>query len=181
MKTQQWRMKHRTAVLDVDDFEKTGVELPAPGTGQLLAKVLMFALDPYLARSMQTWVGETSAWGDGTIHGRVLAQVVTTQAEGFAPGDLIAGLGRWQECELFEAKRVQRISADITPPSLSMSVLSGSGLTAWVGLNAAHLSAGQPSSSLRPPGGSAAWPDSSPVSAAPGWWDSPAGPTSAAT
>jgi NADPH-dependent curcumin reductase CurA len=139
MKTRQWRMKHRTAVLDIDDFVITTVELPAAGDGQLVAKVLMFSLDPYLARSMQTWVGETPAWADGTIYGRVLAQVVSSQADGFAPGDLIAALGRWQEHELFDARRAQRIGADTSPPSLSLSVLSGSGLTAWVGINLAEL------------------------------------------
>lgn len=143
MKTRQWRMKHQTPVLGVDDFEMIEVELPPPGHGQLLAKALMFSLDPYLARSMQTWVGETPAWSDGIIHGRTLAEVVESDADGFEVGDLVAALGRWQEFELFDARRVQRIGSDVSPPSLSLSVLSGSGLTAWVGLKVANLAAGE--------------------------------------
>jgi NADPH-dependent curcumin reductase CurA len=136
-------MKHRATVLVADDFEIAEVVLPATSDGQILARVLMFSLDPYLSRSMQTWVGETPAWGDGTIHGRVLAEVIQSGAAEFAVGDLIAGLGRWQEFELFDAGRVQRISDDVDPPSLALSVLSGSGMAAWVGLQVADLKAGQ--------------------------------------
>ena len=143
MKTRQWRMKHQTAVLEVDDYEMIDIELPSPNEGQLLAKVLMFSLDPYLARSMQTWVGETPAWGGGTIYGRILAEVTESRAAGFQPGDLVAGLGGWQEFELLEARRMQRVDDDRTSPTLSLSVLSGSGLTGWVGLNVANLAAGE--------------------------------------
>jgi NADPH-dependent curcumin reductase CurA len=136
-------MKHQTTVLDVDDYEMIDIELPSPGEGQLLAKVLMFSLDPYLARSMQTWVGETPEWGGGTIHGRILAEVVDSRAAGFQPGDLVVGLGGWQEFDLLEARRMQRVDDDLTSPTLSLSVLSGSGLTGWVGLNVANLTAGE--------------------------------------
>jgi NADPH-dependent curcumin reductase CurA len=136
-------MTRRTAVLTPDDFEIAEVVLPTPGDGQILAQVQMFSLDPYLSRSMQTWVGETPAWGDGTIHGRVLAEVIASDVAGFAVGDLIAGLGRWQEYEIFDARRIQRIGDDVDPPSLALSVLSGSGLTAWIGLQVADLQPGQ--------------------------------------
>jgi NADPH-dependent curcumin reductase CurA len=136
-------MKRRTTVLTSDDYQIAEVDLPALGEGQVLARVLMFALDPYLSRSMQTWVGETPAWGDGTIHGRLLAEVLESQASSLKPGDLIAGLGRWQEYEIFDARRVQYIDDGLTPPSLALGVLSGSGLTAWLGLRVAELVAGE--------------------------------------
>jgi NADPH-dependent curcumin reductase CurA len=136
-------MKHRTAVLEVDDYEIIEIELPSPSEGQLLARVLMYSLDPYLARSMQTWVGETPAWGDGTIHGRMLAEVMESRAAGFEPGDLIAGLGGWQDFEVLEARRVHRVNDDLISPTLSLSVLSGSGLTGWVGLDVSNLTAGE--------------------------------------
>lgn len=143
MKTRQWRMKHRTAVLVPEDYELAEIELEEPGDGQILAKVLLFSLDPYLSRSMQTWVGETPGWGDGTIHGRVLAEVIQSGVEDYKTGDLIAGLGRWQELEVFDARRVQRIGDDVQPPSLALSVLSNSGLTAWAGLKLANVKPGE--------------------------------------
>jgi NADPH-dependent curcumin reductase CurA len=122
-----------------DDFEVAEVELPALAEGQLLARVLMYALDPYLSRSMQTWVGETPGWSDGIIHGRVLAEVVQSEASGFEKGDLVAGLGRWQEFDVLDSRGLQRVDEDLDPPSLMLSVLSGSGLTAWIGLKVAEL------------------------------------------
>jgi NADPH-dependent curcumin reductase CurA len=143
MNSRQWRMRHRTEVLTPGDYMITETELPAPQSGQVLARVLMMALDPYLARSMQSWIGETPAWADGTIHGRVLAEVVYSEAEGLRVGDLVAGVGRWQDFEVFEARRLERIDADVTPPSLALGVLSGSGLTAWVGVHLVDPQAGQ--------------------------------------
>jgi NADPH-dependent curcumin reductase CurA len=45
-----------------EDFELTEVHLSQPAAGQVLTRVLMSSLDPYLAHSMQTWTGETLAW-----------------------------------------------------------------------------------------------------------------------
>jgi NADPH-dependent curcumin reductase CurA len=49
-------------VLTPEDFELTEVHLSQPAAGQVLTRVLMASLDPYLAHSMQTWTGETPAW-----------------------------------------------------------------------------------------------------------------------
>jgi NADPH-dependent curcumin reductase CurA len=136
-------MRQRTDVLTTSDYVMSETDVPAAQPGQILARVLMMALDPYLARSMQTWIGETPAWADGTIHGRVLAEVVHSEAEGLQVGDLVAGLGRWQDYELFEARRVERIDPEINPPSLSLGVLSGAGLTAWIGIHLVDPQPGQ--------------------------------------
>ncbi|MQY24334.1 MDR family NADP-dependent oxidoreductase [Nocardia macrotermitis] len=142
MNTRQWRMKHRSEVLTPDDFDIAELTLPPLGDGEVLAKVSMFALDPYLSRAMQSWNGETPGWADGTIHGRLLAEVVESKADGLRAGDLIAGLGRWQEFEIFTARSVERVT-DLEQPSFALGVLSGSGLAAWAGLHVAALEPGQ--------------------------------------
>jgi hypothetical protein len=136
-------MRHQTHILTPDDFEISDTTLPEPQVGQVLARVLMFSLDPYLARSMQTWIGETPDWRDGIIRGRLLSEVVHSEAAGIAVGDLIVGLGRWQEFEVFDAERVERVDDDANPASLSLGVMSASGLTAWVGLHLAAVKLGE--------------------------------------
>lgn len=136
-------MRCRTAVLTADDFVLSEVDLPAPAGGQLLARVRMASLDPYLAKSMQTWIGETPGWADGTVHGRILAEVVASQSEGIHRGDLITGVGRWQDYEVFDARNVRSVDPSITPPSLALGALSASGWTAWIGLHLSEVCSGQ--------------------------------------
>ncbi|MCP9276812.1 MDR family NADP-dependent oxidoreductase [Mycolicibacterium arenosum] len=135
-------MRRRTELLTVDDFELVDAELPQLTDGYVLARTSKLSLDPYLTQSMKTWLGETPGWVDGTIHGRVLAQVVDSRTDALKAGDLITGLGRWQECQVFNAESVRPVPTDITPPSLVLGALGASGWTAWIGLHLADLQPG---------------------------------------
>jgi NADPH-dependent curcumin reductase CurA len=143
MKTRQWRMRRRTNVITLEDFELVEIGEAQPRAGQVMVRTLMLALDPYLAQSMKTWLGETPHWADGTIHGRILAEVVETRNDNFDVGDLISGLGAWQEHQVCEAGSIRRVEEHITPPSLVLGALGASGWSAWVGLRLADLEPGE--------------------------------------
>lgn len=109
-----------------------------PAAGQVLIATRMIALDPYLARAMKSWSGEHPGWGDGTIYGRVIGEVIATRSPTLAVGDHILAIARWQAFDVVDAAQVERVGPDIAPPSLALGILGRSGITAWVGL---HLSA----------------------------------------
>ena len=136
-------MRQRTEVLTASDFNIAEVPVAHLASGQVLLRTLMLALDPYLAQSMKSWVGETPRWSEGIIHGRVLAEVVESCAEGFEAGDVITGLGAWQEHQVCDAGSIRRVEPNITPPSLVLGALGASGWSAWVGLRLADLEPGQ--------------------------------------
>ena len=98
-----------------------------------------------LARAMRSWTGEVPGWADGTIHGRVVGEVIESRSPDFAPGQYITGVGKWQEVQALDAASVDAIPAEIDPPSLVLGVLGRSGLTAWVGL---HLADPEPGETL---------------------------------
>lgn len=138
-----WGMRAPTATLTIDDFEpRDAVVLPL-GDGQVLCRTRYISLDPYLSRAMREWQGEVPGWADGTIHGRVLAEVMEPRATGFAPGDHVWGVGRWQKLNIFDGSALELIAPQIDPPSLALGVLGRSGITAWVGLHLALPQVGE--------------------------------------
>ena len=138
-----WRMRRRATTLAAENFEFVPAACRAPGNGELRVRTRFIALDPYLSRPMRGWSGEVPGWQDGTIHGRVIAEVVESRAPGFAPGDTVFGVGRWQDEQCVAAANFEKVSETIDPPSLRLGVLGASGITGWVGLRLAAPKPGE--------------------------------------
>jgi NADPH-dependent curcumin reductase CurA len=138
-------MRRRTDRLSIEDFMLRPVEPIAPVAGQALIATRMIALDPYLARAMKSWTGEHPDWGDGTIHGRVIGEVLATRSPALAVGDHVLAVARWQAFDVVDAAQVEILDSRIDPPSLALGVVGRSGITAWVGL---HLAAPQSGETL---------------------------------
>lgn len=120
--------------LSVDDFVVDTTEVGAPGPGQVLAKTLFVSLDPYLGRSMRVWDEPAVAWRDGAIAGRTIAEVVHSQHPGFAPGDIVLGVGAWQQVDVRDGAALRKLDVSGLRPSAWLGVLGSSGLTAWSGM-----------------------------------------------
>ncbi len=138
-----WRMRRKTSTLTTDDFAFVPASAAAPGDGELLVRTRFIALDPYLARAMRAGAGEDADWPDGVIEGRVVAEVLETRSPRFASGQLVSGIGRWQQEQVVDAASFEPIAANIDPPSLSLGVFGRSGITAWVGLHLAKPLSGE--------------------------------------
>jgi len=137
-----WRMHRRCETLTPADFVFTPDAAEEPAQGELTIRTRYIALDPYLSRAMRSWAGEVPEWTGGIIHGRVVGEVIASCAEGFAVGDHVLAVGRWQKEQVVPAARTKLISHDIDPPRLALGVLGASGMTAWVGLHLARPVAG---------------------------------------
>ena len=136
-------MRRRTDRLSVEDFMLRSVDPVDPGAGQALIAVRAIALDPYLARAMKNWSGEHPGWADGTIHGRVIGEVVATRSPALAVGDHVLAIARWQAFDVIDVAQVEIIDPAIDRPSLALGVLGRSGITAWVGLHLAEPRSGE--------------------------------------
>lgn len=135
-----WRMRRRCETLTPGDFEFVPSPRPASAApGELLVRARYISLDPYLARAMKSWSGEIAGWADGTVHGRIVGEVIESRSEDFAPGDAVLTIGRWQELQNVPASTAMLIPTRTKPSSLALGVLGRSGLTAWVGLRLAAL------------------------------------------
>jgi NADPH-dependent curcumin reductase CurA len=143
-KVRFWRMRRRTEQMSVDDFAQGEAVLPATlAEGEVRVRNRFIALDPYLARQMREWRGVSSEWADGIIHGRIVGEVAESRSGAFAPGDPVLVTARWQAEDVHPAACLEKIRAEIDPPSLRLGVFGASGLTAWVGLALAQPKAGE--------------------------------------
>jgi NADPH-dependent curcumin reductase CurA len=122
-----------TDKLGAEHFELGEASMPEPGAGEVLCKTLYLSLDPANRAWMQGATYRSALEAGQVMAGGVLAEVVESNDPGFAPGDLAAGDGGWQEYFVKPGKQLRK-QARHEPLSHLMSVLGGTGLTAHYGM-----------------------------------------------
>lgn len=129
--------------LTTDCFEMDEAAVPEPADGQLLVRTLLLSQDA----ANRAWM-QGATYRDAIEAGQVMAsggigEVVTSRAEGFAPGDIVWGETGWQEYAVLEARATQRLRRH-EPLSHLISLLGVAGKTAYHGLiNVAGIHAGE--------------------------------------
>ncbi len=117
-----------TLRLEIDD-------LPTPGKGQMLLRNEYLSLDPYMRGRMSDAPSYAAPVEIGDVMvGGTVAQVVSSDVDGFAEGDLVVAFGGWQDYALSDGKGVINMGKDPENPSWALGVLGMPGLTAWAGL-----------------------------------------------
>jgi len=119
---------------------ETGV-LPTPGKGQMLLRNEYLSLDPYMRGRMSDAPSYTAPVKiGGVMIGGTVAKVISTDVDGFAPGDRVVAFGGWQDYAVSDGVGVINMGPDPKNPSWALGVLGMPGLTAWAGL----IQIGQP-------------------------------------
>ena len=109
--------------------------VPEPGPGEILSRTIYLSLDPYMRGRMSDAPSYTAAAGVGApMVGGTVGEVVTSNAEGFAPGDIVVSSGGWQEYAVLSARETRKVDPEIAPISTALGVLGMPGQTAYVGL-----------------------------------------------
>lgn len=120
---------------DADTLRLETVDIPVPAKGQMLLRNVFLSLDPYMRGRMSDAPSYAPpvALGEVMVGGTV-AQVVSSDVEGFAPGDWVVAFGGWQDYALSDGTGVINMGRDPENPSWALGVLGMPGLTAWAGL-----------------------------------------------
>lgn len=116
-----------------EHFALATAETPEPGPGQILARTLLLSIDAANRAWMQGATYRAAVKAGDVMPGYAIAEVVASQADGLAPGDIVGGEGGWSEMLLLEGRRVQKLPAH-RPLSHLNSVLGIAGKTAYHGL-----------------------------------------------
>ncbi len=109
--------------------------VPRASKGQMLLRTEFLSLDPYMrgrmsdAPSYAAPVAIDQVMGGGTV-----AQVVTSDVNGFAPGDWVLSFSGWQDFAVSDGKGVTNLGASPQNPSWALGILGMPGFTAWAGL-----------------------------------------------
>ena len=137
----QWRLIERpTGMVGVEHFGYREEAVPEPQDGEILVRTLYVSFDP----AMRAFLNDRPSYVAPQVVGDVMraggiGQVVESRASTLVVGDLVMGAFGWQDYAAVNAARgVMKISPPRTPTDY-MSVLGGTGLTAYFGL----LSVGQ--------------------------------------
>jgi NADPH-dependent curcumin reductase CurA len=118
-----------------DCLDRVEEPVPEPADGEVLLRVLALSVDP----TNRVWMREEDSYLPAVEIGAVvraagLAQVVTSQRDGFAEGDLVMGMPGWQDYWLLRPDDL----ANVVPPGLEptdlLSIYGGTGITAWFGI-----------------------------------------------
>lgn len=125
------------------DFALMEDAVPSPGAGELLLRTIYLSLDPYMRGRMNPVKSYSPFVEIGqTMVGGTVSEVLNSNVEGFAPGDLVFGYTGWQSHAIDNGKGLRKLDPGAAPISTALGILGMPGHTAYVGL----LDIGRPKS-----------------------------------
>ena len=130
----QWILKKRPiGDIKPGDLELVESPVPRPGKGQVLARTVYLSLDP----TNRIWMSDMEQYmppveiGE-VMRGGTLSVVAESNHPDFKEGDIISGVGGWQEYSV--ETPMHKLAKGPVPLSAYMSVLGMTGATAYFGL-----------------------------------------------
>lgn len=116
------------------DFKYQEVSLEEPGEGEVLVRTLYLSFDP----AQKGWLENVANYVDPTeigdvVRGSGIAQVIKSNSPKLKEGDLVSGMVGWQDFPVMQANTLNKVP-DGVPPTATLGVLGGTGMTAYFGL-----------------------------------------------
>jgi NADPH-dependent curcumin reductase CurA len=119
----------------VSDFRLEGFRPPAPELGEVFLKTKWLSLDPYMRGRMIDGPSYAKPVALGAVMiGGTVSEVVTSNADGFTPGDIVLGQTGWQTHAVAKSDALRKLNASIAPVTTALGILGMPGLTAYAGL-----------------------------------------------
>ncbi len=136
---QRWVLAQRpTGRPDDDTFRLETHVLPEPAAGQARVRTLYASIDP----THRIWISDVDQYMPpiavgAPIRGSSLGVVEASSVEGLAEGTLVSGFWGWQSHVILPAKALRHRIPHLpgVPHSAWLSVLGGTGYTAWFGVH----------------------------------------------
>lgn len=133
----QWLINGRPKgrALQDDDFKWVEAPLGTPDEGEVLVKALYLGFDPAQKGWMENIGGYVAPTEIGEVmRGSGVGVVLESQAAGFAEGDHVQGMLRWQDYAVVAGKELVKVEA-LDLLTAHLGVLGTTGMTAFFGLS----------------------------------------------
>lgn len=133
----QWLLTARPrGWVEESNFRLVESALPSLEDGQLLVQVHYLSLDPYMRGRME----ETKSYAPSQPLGAVMiggtvGAVVESRNSRYQPGDVVVGMGGWQQFFVSDGTGLMKVAGRALPESLYLGTVGMPGVTAWYGLN----------------------------------------------
>ena len=119
-----------------DNFKLETAPVPEPGEGEILVRVHYMSLDPYMRGRMDDAKSYAAAVPiGGTMEGGAVGEVIASNSDRFAPGDIAMGPFGWATHATAHAKACRKVDPDGPSITTSLGVLGMPGFTGWYALN----------------------------------------------
>ncbi|MEO9863111.1 MAG: NADP-dependent oxidoreductase [Yoonia sp.] len=120
---------------DQDTLRLETSDIPTPAAGEMLLRTKYLSLDPYMRGRMNDAksYAEPVAIG-GVMTAQVVAEVITSNLDGYAAGDLVLAGSGWQDYAISNGEQVINLGKDPANPSWALGILGMPGYTAYAGL-----------------------------------------------
>ena len=131
-----WYLKSRPSGMPTaDNFELRDVDLPPLGEGMIRVRNQWLSVDPYMRGRMNDVKSYVPAFQVGEpMDGGAIGEVIESNAEGFAPGELVQHMAGWRDEAVVSARTAQKLPDLGAPPERFLGVLGVTGITAYFGL-----------------------------------------------
>jgi NADPH-dependent curcumin reductase len=114
-------------------LEEVGIQ--QAGTEEMLLRTVYLSLDPYMRGRMNDAKSYAEPVKIGEVMtGQVVAEVVSSNLDGFEPGDFVLSGSGWQDYAISNGTEVMNLGKDPKNPSWSLGILGMPGYTAYAGL-----------------------------------------------
>ena len=136
MRNRQWVLASRpTSRAEASNFTLTESDVPPIHEGQVLIKVQYLSLDPYMRGRMDDVRSYAAPQPlDTVMIGGTVGEVIESKRQHFRPGDVVVGMGGWQEYFVSDGSGLRTVDARTIPPSAYLGSVGMPGVTAWYGL-----------------------------------------------
>src|SRR6056297_2390786 len=119
---------------DDETFELREEPRPTPGDGEVLLRTLYLSVDPYMRGRMSAAESYAEPWEVGEpLQGGVVAEVVESNSDELAAGDVVTGELQWAEYAVATPEELRQIDPEQAPISTALGVLGMTGITAYFG------------------------------------------------
>lgn len=110
-------------------------EVPTPGAGQMLLRTIYLSIDPYMRGRMNDAKSYAAPVAlDEVMPGQVVAEVMSSNLPGFAPGDHVLANSGWQDYALSDGSEARNLGQAPENPSWALGIMGMPGYTAYAGL-----------------------------------------------
>ncbi len=131
-----WHLVSRPeAMPQPDNFELKDFDPGAMGEGMIRVKNSWLTVDPYMRGRMRDVKSYVPPFQLGEpLEGGAIGEVVESQADGFAVGDLVQHQLGWRDESVVDAAAAQKLPPIDVPPESFLGYLGMPGMTAYFGL-----------------------------------------------
>ena len=131
-----WHLVNRPQGLPKnEDFALRDIDLPPLGEGMIRVRNRWLSVDPYMRGRMNDAKSYVPAFQLGEpMEGGAIGEVVESNADGLAPGDLVLHMAGWRDEAVISSRAVNKLPDLGAAPEQFLGVLGVTGATAYFGL-----------------------------------------------